>query len=78
MLELLTLPFRRVLCPHRTELYDRDMLESFLTGLTDAALLAAKPVDTGAWLGIRTLEAEPAPGQCLVFDAAKFAGDEDI
>ena len=78
MLELLALPFRHVLCPHRTELYDRDMLESFLTGLTDAALLAAKPVDTGAWLGIRTLVAEPAPGQCLVFDAAKFAGNEEI
>ena len=77
MRALLALPFRHVLCPHRTELYGRSMLEGFLAGLTDAALLSAKPVDTGAWLGIRTLEAEAAPGQCLVFDAAKFAGKEE-
>ena len=77
MRSLLKLPFRHVLCPHRTELYDRSMLEDFLAGLTDDALQSAKPVDTGAWLGIRTLEAEAAPGQCLVFDAVKFAGREE-
>ena len=48
------------------------MLEAFLTGLTDETLRAAKAVDTGRELGIRTLEAAPAPGQCLVFDAEKW------
>lgn len=72
MCRLLELPFRHVLCPHSRELYDRRMLEDFVTGLTDENLLAAKPVDTGEWLGIRTAEAAPAPGQCLVFDMDKF------
>ena len=70
--ELLALPFRYVLCPHRTELYERSMLEDFILGLTDETLLAARPVDTGDWLGVRTVQAEPAPGQCLVFDAEKL------
>ena len=68
MLKLLELPFRHVLCPHRWELYERSALETFILGLTDGVLRAARPVDTGAWLGIRTAETEPAPGQCLVFD----------
>ena len=72
MRRLLALPFRHVLCPHRRELYERDMLEAFLAGLTDEALLSAKPVDTGEWLGVRTGEIEPAPGQCLVFDREKM------
>lgn len=69
---LLNLPFRNVLCPHRRELYERGMLEDFITGLADDKLLSAKPVDTGSWLGIRTVQAEPATDQCLVFDAAKM------
>ena len=69
--KLLELPFRHVLCPHRNELYERAMLEDFILGLTEEKLRAARPVDTGAWLGIRTMEAEPAPGQILVFDADK-------
>lgn len=77
MEKLLELPFRHVLCPHRNELYERAMLEDFILGLTDENLRAAKPVDTGAWLGIRTMEAAPAPGQILVFDAAKFDGSEE-
>ncbi len=72
MRKLLALPFSHVLCPHSAELYDRRMLEDFITGLTDERLLSAKAVDTGAWLGIRTAEAEPAPGQCLVFDEDKL------
>ena len=71
MEKLLELPFRHVLCPHRTELYDRGVLEAFLGGLTDETLLAAKAVDTGEWLGVRTAEAAPAPEQQLVFDADK-------
>ena len=72
MLKLLDLPFRHVLCPHRTELYDRSMLENFIHGLTDDTLRAARPVDTGAWLKIHTAEAMPAPEQCLVLDAEKL------
>lgn len=76
MQSLMKLPFRNVLCPHRRELYKRDMLEDFVTGLTDDKLLSAKPVDTGSWLGVQTVQAEPAQDQCLVFDAAKM--DLDI
>ena len=72
MEKLLDLPFRHVICPHRCELYERTMLESFVRGLTDEVLQAAKPVDTGHEMGIRTMEAEPAPGQCLVFDVEKW------
>lgn len=72
MQQLLKLPFRHVLCPHRTELYERSMLEDFITGLTDDKLLSVKPVDNGAWPGIRTVQAEPAPDQCIIFDAEKM------
>ena len=72
MEKLLELPFRHVICPHRCKLYERSMLESFVRGLTDTALQAAKPVDTGHEMGIHTMEAEPAPGQCLVFDVDKW------
>ena len=72
MEKLLALPFRHVLCPHRCELYERAMLEDFVMGLTDEALREAKPVDTGREMGIRTMEAEPAPGQCLVFEVEKW------
>ena len=69
--KLLKLDFRHVLCPHSRELHSRSMLENFINGLTEETLLRARPVDTGEWLGIRTFEAEPAFGQCLVFDADK-------
>ncbi|MBR6839024.1 MAG: MBL fold metallo-hydrolase [Oscillospiraceae bacterium] len=77
MRALLSLPFRHVLCPHDRTLQGRDKLERFVLGLTDETLMAAKAVDTGEWLGIRTMEAVPAPGQILVFDAAKFTGEEE-
>ncbi len=72
MRKLLALPFRHVLCPHRRALYDRSMLEAFVDGLTDQTLSDAVSVDTGEWLGIRTRQAEPAPEQCIVFDADKW------
>ena len=77
MRALLELPFRHVLCPHDKTLFERSELDRFVLGLTDAALAAAKPVDTGEWLGIHTMEAVPAPGQRLVFDAAKYTGKEE-
>ena len=76
MRKLLDLPFRSVLCPHRTELYDRSSVEGFLAGLTDENLLYAKPVDTGDWLGIHAMQAEVGAGQCLVFDAEKMKLDQ--
>ena len=72
MSSLMALPFRHVLCPHRNELYERSMLEDFIAGLTDGKLLSAAPVDTGSWLGVQTLQAEPAPGQSFVFDGEKM------
>ena len=72
MQKLLELPFQYVLCPHRTDLYEREMPERFVTGLTDEMLLAAEPVGTGDWLGIRTVQAEPAADQVLIFDAGKL------
>ena len=70
--KLLDLPFQSILCPHRRELYERSMLEDFITGISDENLISAKPVDTGSWMGIQTVQAEPAPDQCLVFDSAKM------
>ena len=74
---LLALPFDHVICPHRTQLYPRALLEAFAEGLTDAALDAARPVDTGARMGIRTLEAALPGEQVFVFDGDKYA-DERI
>jgi len=53
-------------------LFERNMLEDFIMGLTAETLLSAVPVDTGAWMGIHTVQAEPAPEQCLVFDTDKM------
>lgn len=72
---LLTLPFEHVICPHRTELYPRRMLEAFLDGLTDGAIAAAPPVDTGAPYGVNTHEAALPEGQVLVFDYDKARED---
>ena len=68
MQKLLSLPFDHVLCPHRRELYERSMLENFIAGLTDENLAKASFVDTGAYPGIHTLQAQPCEGQVLVFD----------
>ncbi len=71
MQKILDLPFRFILCPHRTELFERRMLENFILGLTEEGIRTAKPSENGDWLGIQTAEMEPAPGQYLVFDAEK-------
>ena len=42
-----------------------------MNGLTDEAIAAARPVDTGAKHGVRTREAELPEGQVLVFDGDK-------
>lgn len=68
---LLALPFEHVLCSHREALYPRSMMEAFLSGLTDEALLNAVPVQLRP--PIDTREAHPAPGQQFVFDYQKTA-----
>ena len=60
-----------MICPHRTALYGRETFEAFVNGLTDEAVAAARPVDTGRAMGIDTYEASPAPGQVIVFDRNK-------
>ena len=66
---LLSLPFKHVLCSHQPHLDERAMFETFLAGLTDECLLAARKVDMG-WPA-DTREASPAQGQIFVFDFGK-------
>lgn len=68
---LLELPFESVLCPHRTQLYPRRMLEDFARGLTDAAVAAAEPTQTGVPFGVATREVALPHEQVLVFDPGK-------
>ena len=62
-----------MICPHRTALYGRETFEAFVNGLTDEAVAAARPVDTGRAMGIRTVEAALPEEQVIVFDADKAA-----
>ena len=68
---LLALPFEHVLCSHQSSLYPREELESFLNGLTDDVLRAARPVKPGPYPEIDTRQAALPDGQVLVFDWAK-------
>ena len=79
MLDILDLPFRKVLCPHRMDLHDRYMIDDFFEGMTDEVLDRAAIVDTGLVVGRPTKEACPAPGQVIVFDPEKreAAGKEE-
>lgn len=69
--KLLELPFEQVLCSHQPTQYPRAKLESFLNGMTDEVLRAAKPVKPGPYPEIDTRQAELPDGQVLVFDWAK-------
>lgn len=69
---LLALPFDHVLCSHQFALFPREKLERFAAGLTDECLEAARPVDTGDFVGARTAEAALPMDQILVFDRDKF------
>ena len=70
--QLPALPFRQVLCSHRTGAYPREALVSFIEGLTDPVLQAAEPSPEGAPHGVTTCTAHPCPGQVLVFDRHKY------
>ena len=71
---LMELPFEHVLCPHRTQLFDRALLEAFARGLTDRTIADAEPVDTGAYMGVNTRQAALPGDQVLVFDWDKAEG----
>ena len=68
---LLALPFEHVLCSHQPGMYPRAKLESFLSGMTDDVLRAARPVKPGPCPETDTRQAELPDGQVLVFDWAK-------
>lgn len=65
------IPFLYALCPHRTGLYKHDMIESFVDGITDDAIVSARPCETGKGMGIDTHEIPLPMDQIIVFDAAK-------
>ena len=72
MRQLLTLPFRHVLCSHQFMLFDRTRIDQFMRNLTDDCLKAAKPVDEGVRVGVRTSMAQLPMEQIFVFDREKF------
>ncbi len=65
------LPFEKVLCSHREQLYDRNMFDDFFNALTDGNLRAAEPVDIGGYEKIDTCQAYLPHDQVFVFDWAK-------
>ena len=72
MRQLLTLPFGHVLCSHQFALFSRVQLDRFMEYLTDDCLKAARPVDEGARVGVRTSMAQLPMDQIFVFDRDKF------
>ena len=69
---LLTLPFGNVLCSHQFALFNRVQLDRFMEYLTDDCLKAARPVEEGARVGVRTSMAQLPMDQIFVFDPDKF------
>ncbi len=72
MRQLLTLPFENVLCSHQFALFDRTRIDQFMGNLTDNCLKAARPVEEGARVGVRTSMAHLPLDQVFVFDRDKF------
>lgn len=70
MSALLDLPFKHVLCSHRMALYQRSMLEDFITALTDETLRAAPAVRIGH--PQNTHQATLPHDQVFVFDWDRF------
>lgn len=70
--KLLDLDFEHVLCAHQLACYPREKLQTFVSGLTDAVLDAAKPVTIAGYDHIDTRQADVAEGQILVFDWKKY------
>lgn len=72
MRQMLTLPFKNVLCSHQFGLFSRAQLDRFMEYLTDECLKAARPVDEGARVGVNTSMAQLPMEQVFVFDRDKF------
>ncbi len=72
MRQLLALPFGRVLCSHQFALFNRVQLDWFMEYLTDDCLKAAKPVEEGVRVNVRTSMAQLPMEQVFVFDRDKF------
>ncbi len=72
MRRLLALPFGHVLCSHQFALFNRVQLDRFMEYLTDDCLKAARSVDEGARVGVRTAMAQLPMEQVFVFDRDKF------
>lgn len=72
MLDIRDLPFRHVLCSHRHQLFNRELLDSFLTGLTDETLCLAPASEEGLRFSLQTACAHLPMDQMLVFDKGKF------
>ncbi len=62
-----------MLCPHFGEMVPRAALEGYLSGLTEEAIAAARPVTISPYEAIDTHELLLPGGQTLIFDAAKAA-----
>ncbi len=65
-------PFSRVLCSHRSELFDRVKASAFLKTMTDETLLHAGSNPLGRDSGIDTRQVLTEDGQILVFDYQKY------
>lgn len=65
------LPYQHVLCSHQPTLFDRCMMDEFLTALTDDALCAAQPVKIPPYEGTDTRQVHLPHNQIFVFDWAK-------
>ncbi len=72
MRQLLTLPFQNVLCSHQFKLFPRESIDQFMEHLNDDCLKAARPVEEGARVGVRTSMAQLPMEQIFVFDRDKF------
>ncbi len=72
MRRLLKQPFKNVLCSHQFTLFGRIQLDQFMAHLTDGCLKAARPVEEGARVGVRTAMASLPMDQVFVFDRDKF------
>ena len=68
--KLLQLPFEHVLCSHNRDLHDRTMIDAFSASLTDEAICAAYPFDTGYPQDTRRVDLPY--DQLLVFDWNKY------
>ena len=75
MRQLRTIPFGRLLCSHQFGLYRRIQLDVFMEYLTDDRLKAAKAVDTGDRMGVKTAAVQLPMKQIFVFDREKFEQD---